>query len=163
MRRLMLVLSTAVVMGCAKKEETPPETVAEPPAPVAPAPIDLAAVAGTWDVKTMGATSIPAIAPMAAASVMTTFTLEASADTAGWLMAFPKRTPMKLSITVSGDSIMSVSPEYESVLRKGVKVHTNTVWRLVGDKLVGHTVAHYAGAGADSVLQLRSEGTKAPK
>ncbi|MEI2721533.1 MAG: hypothetical protein V9E87_15655 [Gemmatimonadales bacterium] len=154
MRRLMLVLSTAVVMGCAKKEETPPETVAEPPAPVAPAPIDLAAVAGTWDVKTMGATSD---------SVLTTFTLEASADTAGWLMAFPKRTPMKLSITVSGDSIMSVSPEYESVLRKGVKVHTNTVWRLVGDKLVGHTVAHYAGAGADSVLQLRSEGTKAPK
>ncbi|MBL0179043.1 MAG: hypothetical protein IPP98_07955 [Gemmatimonadetes bacterium] len=36
MRRLMLVLSTAVVMGCAKKEEAPPETVAEPPAPVAP-------------------------------------------------------------------------------------------------------------------------------
>ena len=69
----------------------------------------------------------------------------------------------KDGMSVSGDSIMSVSPEYESVLRKGVKVHTNTVWRLVGDKLVGHTVAHYAGAGADSVLQLRSEGTKAPK
>lgn len=154
MRRLILVLSTAAVMGCAKKDEAPPETVAEPPAPVAPAPIDLAAVAGTWDVKTMGATND---------SVLTTFTLEASADTAGWLMAFPKRTPMKLNITVSGDSIMSVSPEYESVLRKGVKVHTNTVWRLVGDKLVGHTLAHYAGAGPDSVLQLRSEGTKAPK
>ncbi|MBK9547545.1 MAG: hypothetical protein IPO52_00190 [Gemmatimonadetes bacterium] len=154
MRRLMLVLSTAVVMGCAKKEETPPEVVTEPPAPVAPAPIDMAAVAGTWEMKTMGATSD---------SVLTTFTLEASADTAGWLMAFPKRTPMKLSITVSGDSIMSVSPQYESVLRKGAKVQTNTVFHLVGDKLVGRTTAHYTGAGADSVVTLRSEGTKLPK
>lgn len=110
MRRLMLVLSTAVVMGCAKKEEAPPETVAEPPAPVAPAPIDLAAVAGTWDMQTMGATSD---------SVLTTFTLEASADTAGWLMAFPKRTPMKLSITVSGDSIMSVSPSTRACSGRG--------------------------------------------
>lgn len=154
MRRLMLVLSTAVMMGCAKKEETPPETVAEPPAPVAPAPIDMAAVAGTWDMQTMSATSD---------SVLTTFTLEASADTAGWLMAFPKRLPMKLNITVSGDSIMSVSPQYESVLRKGAKVQTNTVFHLVDGKLVGHTTAHYTGVGADSVVQLRSTGTKAQK
>ncbi len=154
MRRLMLVLTAAVLIGCAKKEETPPETVAEPPAPVAPAPIDLAAVAGTWEMRTMGATSD---------SVLTTFTLEASADTSGWLMAFPKRTPMKLSITVSGDSIMSVSPQYESVLRKGAQVQTNTVFHLVGDKLVGHTMAHYTGGGADTVVMLRSEGTKAPK
>ncbi len=154
MRRLMLVLSAAVVMGCTAKEAAPPEVVTEPPAPVAPAPIDMAAVAGTWEMRTMGATSD---------SVLTTFTLEASADTAGWLMAFPKRTPMKLTINVDADSVMSVSPQYESVLRKGAKVQTNTVFHLVGDKLVGHTIAHYTGGGADSVVHLRSEGTRLPK
>lgn len=154
MRHLMLVLSTAVVMGCATKEEAPPEVVTEPPAPVAPAPIDMAAVAGTWEMKTMGATSD---------SVLTTYTLEATADTAGWLLAFPKRVPMKLSITIDADSIISMSPDYESVLRKGATVQTNTVFHLVGGKLIGHTTARYTGAGADSVVMLRSEGTKAPK
>lgn len=154
MRRMLLGLTTAVLMGCATKEEAPPETVAEPPAPVAAAPIDLAAVAGTWELKTMGASSD---------SLLTTATLEASADTAGWLLALPKRVPMKLSITVSGDSVISVSPEYESVLRKGAMVQTTTVFHLVGDKLVGHTTARYTGGGPDSVVQLRSEGTRAPK
>jgi hypothetical protein len=153
MRRLMLVLSAAMMVGCAKKEEIP-EVVTEPPAPVAPAPLDMAAVAGTWEMKTMGATSD---------SVLTTFTLEATADTSGWLMAFPKRTPMAMNITIDADSVISVSPQYESVLRKGAKVQTNTVFHLVDGKLVGRTTAHYTGGGADSVVQLRSEGTKVPK
>ena len=49
---------------------------------------------------------------------------------------------------------------YESVLRKGVKVTTHSVFRLQDGKLVGTTVAHYAIKGADSVRNLRSEGTR---
>jgi hypothetical protein len=55
------------------------------------------------------------------------------------------------------------SPSYQSVLRKGLKVSTTSVMRVSGDKLVGNSVAHYAIATHDSVLELRSVGTKAPK
>ena len=50
---------------------------------------------------------------------------------------------------------------YESVLQKGLKVTTaQCVDRLQDGKLVGTTVAHYATKGADSVRNLRSEGTR---
>jgi len=46
------------------------------------------------------------------------------------------------------------------VLRKGVKVTTHSVFRLQDGKLVGTTVARYTTKGADSVRNLRSEGTR---
>ena len=42
-------------------------------------------------------------------------------------------------------------------------VSTHSVYRLEGDRLVGDVVAHYATTDADSVLQLTSEGTRAPR
>jgi hypothetical protein len=54
------------------------------------------------------------------------------------------------------------SDEFPSQRRKGVKVQTEVVSRLQGGKIVGMTTARYKNAGADSVLQLRTEGTKAP-
>lgn len=155
MRRLAFVLSAVLLVACAKKEPEPAPATPEPAAPPpAPAPIDLNAVAGTWEMKVMPATGD---------SVLTTYTLVATADTAGWVMTLPKRKPINLAITVSGDSVMSVAPTYESVLRKGTKVTTTSTFHLVGDKLTGTTVAHYTTAGADSVVMLRSEGTKVPK
>jgi hypothetical protein len=123
-------------------------------APPAPAPINLGSVAGTWNFKTMPATGD---------SVLVTYTLIATADTTGWIMTLPNRKPMALHVTVSGDSVMTDSPQYESVLRKGVKVTTNGTLHLVGDKLVGTTVAHYTVTGPDSVRMLRTEGVRAPK
>lgn len=153
MRRLVLVMSATLLAGCAKKEPAP-EPTPPPPAPVAPAPIDLSAVAGTWEMKTRAATGD---------SVLVTYTLVATANTAGWIMTLPKRKPLAMTITVSGDSVMSASPQYESVLRKGVKVSTNSVFRLVGDKLMGTTMAHYTVKGPDSLVALRTEGVRAPK
>jgi hypothetical protein len=57
---------------------------------------------------------------------------------------------------------MTTSEPYESVRRKGVQVTTTSAFRRQGDKLVGTTVAHYKSGGADSVLRLRTEATKAP-
>jgi hypothetical protein len=57
---------------------------------------------------------------------------------------------------------MLASGEFSSQRRKSTKVSTNTTLRLVDGKLVGNTTAHYAKAGADSVLQLKSEGTRIP-
>jgi hypothetical protein len=37
---------------------------------------------------------------------------------------------------------------------------TESVFRLQNGKLVGTTTAHYTKSGADSVLVLKSEGTK---
>ena len=154
MRRLVMVVGAALLIGCAKKEEPAPEPVVEPAAPVAPAPIDLNAVAGAWDVKTMG---------MESDSVLVTSTLVATADTAGWTLTLANRKPFALSITVSGDSVMASSPEYESALRKGVKVRTTSVYHLVGGELIGATTAHYKVTGPDSVLMLRTIGTKVQK
>jgi hypothetical protein len=63
---------------------------------------------------------------------------------------------------VSGDSLISKTGTFASQRRKGVKVMTESAFRIQGGKLVGTSVAHYAGAGADSVLRLRTEGTKMP-
>jgi hypothetical protein len=150
MRRLALALSTLMLAACAKKEEPAPPP--PPEAPPAPAPINLASVAGNWDFKVMPATGD---------SVVTTFTLVATGDTTGWTMTLPKRKALALKVTVSGDSVMTVSPQYESVLRKGMKVSTNSTFHMVGDKLVGTTIAHYAVKTADSVVNLRTEGTRA--
>lgn len=51
---------------------------------------------------------------------------------------------MPVLVTVDGDSVMTMSGPFESVLRKGVQVTTSNVSRLVDGKLVGifcHTIS----------------------
>lgn len=149
------------VIACSKPEPAKEEPKAEAaPAAAAPAPpppppaITLADVAGKWNMVTMGETSD---------SVLLKYELVAAADPAGWQVNFPKRKPITASsVTASGDSIVMDAGPYESALRKGEKVTTHGVLRLKDGKLVGTTVAHYQTKGADSVLNLRMEGTKAP-
>ena len=147
MRRLVLGLAAALLAGCAKPEAPP----AEPPA--APPGLDLAALAGTWTMETRGETSD---------SVLVTYTMTGTATTDGWTITLPGRDPMPMTITVSGDSVMTANGPYESVLRKGVQVSTTGVVRLVDGKLVGRTVARYSVTTADSVVNLRVTGTKNP-
>jgi hypothetical protein len=162
MRCLVLIVSASIVAACSPNDSPrAPSTPSSPPvAPNAPtsavskAPIDLASIAGTWKFKVMGATND---------SVLTTYTLVVTADTTGWVMTLPNRKPMTLHVAILGDSVMLRSPQYQSVLRKGLKVNTTSVMRISGDKLVGNSVAHYAITTPDSVLELRSVGTKVPK
>jgi hypothetical protein len=162
MRCLVLIVTASIVAGCSPKDtsrapSTPPSPPAAPDAQtsaVPKAPIDLASIAGTWNFKVMGATND---------SVLTTYTLVVKADTAGWVMTLPKRKPIPLHVAILADSVMLRSPQYQSVLRKGLMVNTTSVMRVSGDKLVGNSVAHYAITTPDSVLELRSVGTKAPK
>lgn len=147
MRRLALVLSAALFAGCAK-QETPP--AAQPPA--APS-IDVASLAGTWNLSGTLAGSD---------SVIVTGTITATADPTMWTINLPNRPPMPLSVTVSGDSLITASGPYESVLRPGVQVTTNGVLHLVNGQLVGPNTAHYSVTTADSVVQLQMTATKAP-
>jgi hypothetical protein len=158
MRRIGICCCALVLVACGKtKDDSTMDQAAQPaadstmaaPAPAAPAPISLADLKGTWKMKTMAEGSD---------SVLINYTLDA-AD-AGWTLHFPKRPPIATKATADGDSIIADAGPYESVLRKGVKVTTHSVYRLQDGKLVGTTVAHYATKGADSVKNLRSEGTR---
>ncbi len=154
MRRSVILVAAIVLAACSKKadEAAPLDTTAA----VAPAPnltLDLASLAGTWDLQIMG---------MGSDSVLTTGVLTTTGDTAGWSLLLPGRDALPLQVTVSGDSVITVAPEYESVLRKGVRVQTTSVYRVVGSNFNGLTTATYRGVGADSVVTLRAVGTRKP-
>ena len=63
---------------------------------------------------------------------------------------------------MSADTVMTKSAVYPSMRRKGKKVWTEAAFRVENGKITGTTVAHYENSGADSVLTLRTEGTKMP-
>jgi hypothetical protein len=158
MRRIGTCCCAVVLLACGQGKDNPAtDQAAQPatdsatmaPAPAPPAAISLADVQGKWKMKTMAEGSD---------STLVEYTLDAG--DAGWTLHFPKRPPVPTKPTADGDSIVADAGPYESVLRKGVKVTTHSVFRLQDGKLVGMTVAHYATKGADSVLSLRSEGTR---
>lgn len=163
MRYLIAGCCAAVLVGCSKPDQQQAKgtmadsaaTTAAAPPPPAPAPtISLADVAGKWQMKTMNEKGD---------STLVKYELVATADSSGWAFHFPKRKPVPAHVTVSGDSVMIDAGPYESVLRKGVQVTTHSAGRLQDGKLMGTTVAHYAKKGADSVLNLKFEGTRAAK
>jgi hypothetical protein len=160
--RVAIAGSVALVLaGCAKKDEAAKDSAAgaaatpAPAAAPAPAPtISLADVAGKWQVR-----SVPASGTDTSA---TTYVLTATADTTGWMITFPSGVKVPLHVTVSGDSVIQKTGTFPSQRRKGVKVMTEGSFKLQNGKMVGTTTAHYMKAGADSVLRLHTEGTKAP-
>ena len=150
--------ATLAVAACAKggdavKDTTTPAAAAAP-APAPPAAFSMADAAGQWDVS-----ATPESGPDTSA---TKYVLTATADTTGWVIAFPSFLKVPLHVTVSGDSLMTTTGLFASQRRKGAKVMTETVLRMSGGKLVGTSVAHYQNAKADSVVRLRTEGTKKP-
>ncbi len=155
---IALCLCAAVLAGCAKKENAAVDTTSAmassstTTAAPAPAPINLADVAGKWNMR-----SVPTTGDTSA----TTFVLTATANTSGWTITFPGRKPIAEKVTVDGDSIIVAAGPYPSVRRKGVTVTTNGVMRLQGGSLVGSTTAHYKVKTADSVLVLNTTGTRA--
>jgi hypothetical protein len=154
MRVLTLVCCAVVVAACAKSEtpaaDTTPAVVTPPP----PKAIALSDVTGIWDVKGMAETSD---------SVLVTYVLNAPADSTKWTITFPNGRPIPVHLMgVSGDSISIHAGPYTSVLRKGVQVQTSGAVRLQDGKLVGRQTARYAVKTADSVLVVRTEGTRRP-
>lgn len=151
MRLTALLGCAALLAGCAKAESPPVADTMAMSEPAPAAAMSVASVAGMWNVRVLGETGD---------STLTTYVLNTS-DSSAWTLTFPNRDPIPLRITgVSGDSIMTESGPFESNLRRGVQVRTSVVWRMEGGKLMGYTVARYATTGADSVVNLRSEGTR---
>jgi hypothetical protein len=155
MRTAALVAFAALMVAACSRGEDAAKTdspVAAPPA-AAPAALSLADLVGKWSQETRGENSD---------SVLVKSEVNATADPAGWTITLPGRPPMPMKVTVSGDSLMTSTGPYESVLRKGVQVTTESVSRLKDGKIVGITTAHYKTTGADSVVKLRTEMTRVP-
>lgn len=157
--RIALCCCAAVLAGCAKKDDAAVDTTATASSTAttttttAPAPINLADVAGKWDVRSV---------PTSGDTTATTYVLTATATPTGWAMAFPGRAAtVPLQVTTDGDSIILAAGPYSSVRRKGVQVTTNGTMRLQNGGLVGTTTAHYRVKTADSVLTLNTTGTRA--
>jgi len=158
MLRVGIACSTALVLaGCGKTDQGAKDSaagVAATPAPAAPAPLSLAEVAGKWQMR--------AVPESGADTSATTYVLTATADTAGWVITFPSGLKVPVQVMASGDSVIERTGTFASQRRKGVKVMTEGSLRLQNGKLVGTTIAHYSNAGPDSVMRLRTEGTKMP-
>lgn len=148
-----ICLCVAVLAGCARTDNAAVDTMAtDTAATPAPAPINLADVAGRWNVRAVPATGD---------TTPTNSVITATANTSGWTITFPGRAPLAMRVTVDGDSIMSETGPYPSVRRKGLQVVTNGVMRLQGGNLVGTSTAHFQTKAADSVLVLNTTGTRA--
>ena len=151
MRYRILVL--ALLAGaCTRADETPAADTAASAAAM-PASISLADLSGTWN-----ATATPVGSDSAGVS----YQMKTSADPAAWTILLPDRPEMPVRVSTDADSIMISNGPYESVLRKGVMVTTESVVRLVDGRLVGTAIARYSGATSDSVVRLRIEATRAP-
>jgi hypothetical protein len=156
MRWIALPLCAVAMWGCSKSEKSAAtqEETAAGTAALAPAKLQLADVAGKWNVKAMNE---------AGDSTLLTYELTATADTSGWSIKFPDRpNPVAVHVMADGDSVIISAGPYPSALRKGVQVTINGSSRMQDGKLVGMTTAHYSVKSADSVRKIRTEGTRMP-
>ena len=154
--RAALLCTAVLLAACARADDGATDTATPvAAAPATPAPLALADIAGVWDVKGTN---------MAGDSTIITYTVNATADTSGWTLTFPGRQPIPLRVvTVAGDSAVVEGGPFESALRRGVRVRTSSVMRMQDGKLIGHNTSRYLNVKtADSVVMMRSEGTRRP-
>ena len=150
MRITALIGCVAVLAACSTKDTPPADTTAAMPAP-APA-MSASAVSGMWNVNVM---------PMGKDTVVTSYTLNAT-DTASWKFVFAGRTDtVTMKVTgMSGDTLLSEAGPFASGVQKGKQVSVKSKSWLQDGKLMSLVDAHYDGTPADSVVKLRSEGTR---
>lgn len=140
-RRAFVLGCGVLLLACRGKEATQEA-----------ATISIADVAGTWNMR-----SVPETGDTTA---VVEFQIQAAAD--GWTLLLPDRGPIVATGMASGDSIVTDAGPYESVRRPGLMNTVHVVYRLEGDRLVGHGVVHYQTSEPDSVLSIHIEGTRAP-
>ncbi len=138
MRRVAVVGSALFLLACGRSERQ-----AEPPAPPPPPPPTMADFAGTW--RSM---SVMEGAPD---TIISQFSGPASEY--DWRLTLPGRDPMPMQVWIEGDSLVAVSPKYESLLRKGVLVQLRSTGVLKDGKLVGNLLATYDSAGGQALAR----------
>lgn len=129
---------------------TPASEQAEaPPPPPAPTLVDFA---GTWNTVS----TLPGAAPVESKMI-------GSADGTTWKLVLPGRDTIPLQTSIVGDSLVSVSGEYESILRRGVMVTVRTAGVRSGEELVGSLTATYRTSSGSEVVNGTFRSTRAPQ
>ena len=139
------------LLACASPADRPADTAASASA-AAKTPLALADLAGRWKVR----------ANNYRGDSLTVYELNATRDTSGWTITFPNRAPLPLQIvTVAGDSIVTETGPYPSVLRSTVAVRSlRSLYRLEGNQIVGSFTARYETTLPDSVLHGTHVGSR---
>ena len=165
MRNALMVLSALVLAGCARDNEpprsdsgaadspaaagTPAALQATAPATV-PAALTLADFAGRWTIHFVSDASD---------SVLATYELNATGDSAAWTLQPPGSEPVPVGTAVAGDSLLFDAGTYKT---PSVEMTTHGVGRLDGGRLTGWFESRYAKAMGDSVIRGRLRGTRRP-
>jgi hypothetical protein len=154
MRRFACCCScTAILAGCATPDHVAVDTATAATAGDAVKnPLTLGAVTGRWRM----------VARNVRGDSLTSYELNANADTAGWTITFPNRPALPVRVVeVKGDSIVTDVGPYPSVLRQTIAVRQlRSVNRLNGDRLVGTFRATYETTAPDSVLYGIHDGKR---
>src|SRR5712664_246059 len=143
-----------VTIGAAQNPPAPPAPPPQAPAaaPQAPAAAPQASgAAGTWDASTM-------VGPKD--SVVTTYVLTVAADGKSATIKLAGRDPIPTRIVVlAGDSIVTETGPYPSVLRPGQTVTLlRSVAHYKGNTMTGTFEAHYSNG---DVLKGKTKATRA--
>ena len=151
MRRTAL-LAVVVLAACSKPDTAATNDTGAVAAVEPAAASSLASVAGVWNVNVM---------PADRDTVLTSYVLNAT-DTANWTFTFTGRTdaiPMRVTGT-NGDTLLTEAGPFDSGVRSGQKVSVKSKNWIQAGKLMSLVDANYAGTPPDSIVKLRSEGTR---
>jgi hypothetical protein len=136
-----LALFFVVLAACgAPEQEAPPQ---EGPT--------LADFAGTWE----NVVTLEGVADPVASRLV------GSPDGTTWHMILEGRDPISLQASLQGDSLISESEPYESILRPGVTTVVRTAAAPEGDVMVGTVrVTYRLESGEEQVVQGTMRGTR---
>ena len=147
--RVAIACSTALILaGCAKNDQAAKDSTAAAAAMAAPAPapapppaLSLADVAGKWQVSSTpesGKDTTP-----------TKYVLTATADTTGWMIAFPSGVKVPMHVTLSGDSVIAKYRHFSEPAQQGREGDDGRVVQVAGRQARGHDdrALHEGGPG----------------
>ena len=154
MRTAQALVVLALLSACSgtKDDATDSAAADTTAAATAAAAPTLADFAGTWQTTSTldgAANPVPA-------------TITGSADGSTWSLSLEGRPNIPLQASISGDSLVTQSAEYESVLRKGVMVTVRTATVMNGNSMTGNMVATYKTATGTEVVNGTITGTRNP-
>jgi hypothetical protein len=148
MRSAVAFLLVAALAACAKKEEATPDSAAAAAAPAAPT---VASFAGSWN----------SVAVLEGSPDSVKSTLNIGAD-GSCSLVLADRPNIACTTSMSGDSLVVQTSEYESVMRKGVMTSVRTASVMSGSTMTGNLVSTYKMPNGDQKVNGTITSTKAP-
>ena len=140
MRTTPLLLMAVVLTACGGSEEAQPAP-AEGPA--------VADFGGTWQITaTLDGVADPVPSVMSCS------------DDGSCTMTLPDREPMTFQVSMTGDSLVGETAEYESILRDGVMVSIRTAMVRQGDGVTGKMLASYRTDDGTELVNGTMTGTR---